>query len=55
MVYHDPTTILSDLKESVECHVSTILQFMRLSTVKYAILRVQMVADNNGHYIEHVL
>ena len=55
MVYRDPITSLSDLKENVERHVSKIPQFMLLSTVEYEILRFQMVTGNGGHHIEHVL
>lgn len=55
MVYRDPITSLSDLKESIERHVRNIPQFMLLSTVEHAILRFQTVADNGGHHIEHVL
>ena len=55
MVYRDPITSLSDLKENVERHVRNIPQFMLHSTVEYAILRFKMVADNSGHPIEHVL
>ena len=43
MVYSDPITSLSDLKESIESHVRSIPQFMLLSTVKHTILRFQMV------------
>ncbi|KFM72655.1 hypothetical protein X975_11268, partial [Stegodyphus mimosarum] len=55
MVYCDPITCVSDLKESIQCHVHNIPQFMLLSTVEHVILHFQMVADNSGHYIEHVL
>ena len=55
MVYSDPITYLSDLKENVERRVRNIPQFMLLLTVEHAILRFQMVADNWGHHIEHVL
>ena len=55
IVYRDPITSLSDLRENIECHVRNILQFMLLSIVEYAILSFQMVADNGGHHIEHVL
>ena len=55
MVYRDPIISLSDFKESIERHVRNIPQFMLLSTVEYAILHFQMVADNGGHHIEHVL
>ena len=55
MVCRDPITSLSDIKENVECPVHKISQFMILSTVEYAILRFQMIADNSGHHIEHVL
>ena len=55
MVYRDLIIYLSDLKENVEHHVGNIPQFILLSTVEYAILRFQIVADNGGHPIEHVL
>ncbi|GFX58427.1 uncharacterized protein TNCV_320091 [Trichonephila clavipes] len=49
MVYRDPIISLSNLEESVECHVHNIPQFMLLSAVEHAILRFQMVTDNGGH------
>ena len=55
MVYRDPITSLSDIKDSIEQHVRNIPQFMLLSTVEYSILCFQMVADNGGLHIEHVL
>ena len=55
MVNCDPITSLTDLKESIECHVLNIPQFMQLSTVEHVILRFRMVADNGGHHIEYVL
>ena len=55
MVYRDPITSLSELKEKVERHVCNIPQVMLLSTVECAILRVQIVEDNSGHHIQHVL
>ena len=55
MVYRDPITILSDLKENVERHVRKFPQIMLLLTIEYVILRFQMVADNGGHHIELVL
>ena len=55
MVYHDPITSLPDFKESIECRVRNIPQFMLLPTVKHAILRSQMVAGNGGHHFKHVL
>ena len=39
MVYHDPITSLSDLKESVEHPVRNIPHFMMPTTVEYEILR----------------
>ena len=53
MVYRELITSLSDFKDSIERYVHNILQFMLLSTVEHDIL--QMVADNGGHHIEHVL
>ena len=55
MVYHDPITSLSDFKESLERHVRNIPQFMLPTTIEYEILRLQMVKDNDGHHIEHLL
>ena len=55
MVYRDPITSLSDLKENIDRHVRIIPQMMLLSTVEYEILRFQMVADNGGHHNEHAL
>ena len=54
-VYRDRITSLSDLKESVESYMCNIPQFLLHSTVEHAILLFQMVADNGGHHIEHVL
>ena len=52
----DPISFLSDLKENLErAPVRNIPQFMLLSTVEYAFLRFEMVADNDEHHIEHVL
>ena len=55
MVYRDSITSLSDHKESTERYVGNIPQFMLLLTVEHAILRFQMVANNEGHHIEYVL
>ena len=55
MVYHNLITSLSDLKESVKCYMRSIPQFMLCTTVEYEILGFQMVADNDGHVIGHVL
>ena len=55
MVYPDPITSLSKLKEIVKRHVRNTPQFMLLTTVEYEILRFQILADNDGHHIEHVL
>ena len=55
MIYRYPITSLSNLKENVKRHVLNIPQFMLLSTVEYAILLFQIIADNGGHHIEHVL
>ena len=46
-------TSLSDLKENVERHVCKIPQFMLLSSVEHVISCYQMIADNDGHHIEH--
>ena len=53
MVYRDPITSLSDLKESIEHHVRNIPQFMLLSIVEHAILGFQMIADNGRHHMEY--
>ena len=45
MVYHDPITSLSNLRESIERFVCSILQFMLHSTIEHVILCFQMVAD----------
>ena len=55
MVYRDPITYLSELKENIERHMRNIPQLMLLSTVKHAILRFQMEADNGGYHIEYDL
>ena len=54
MVYRDPITSISNLKESIERHVSNIPQLMLLSTVEHDILRLQMVVDNGEYPIKHV-
>lgn len=51
MVYRDPITSLSDLKNSLERYVRNIPRHTLLSTVEHAILLFQMVADNDEHYI----
>ena len=55
MVYRDPITSLSDFKQNIERHVRNIPHFMLLSTVEYAILRLQMAADSDRQHIEHLL
>ena len=55
MIYRDLITSLSDLKENIEQNVRNIPQFVLLSTVECAILSLQMVEDNGGHHVEHVL
>ena len=55
MVYRDPITSLSDFKESIERHMCNIPQFLLLSSFEHAILRFQMVVDNGGYLIDHVL
>ena len=55
MVYRDPISYLSDLKESIERHVRNIPQFILLSTDEHAFIRFHMIADNGGRHIKHVL
>ena len=55
MVYSDPITSLSDIKENVERHLCDISPFILLSTAEYEILHFQMVADSDGHHIKPVL
>ena len=56
-IYHGRNFIksLSDLKKSIERHVGNIPQLILPRTVEYEILRFQIVADNDGHHIDHVL
>lgn len=51
MVYRDPITSVSDLKNSLERYVGNIPLHTLLSTVEHAILLFQMVAENDEHYI----
>ena len=44
MIYRDPITSLSELKENVERHMRKIPQFMLLSTVEHMILRFRFYA-----------
>ncbi|GFW59013.1 uncharacterized protein TNCV_2831191 [Trichonephila clavipes] len=44
---------LPDLKDSIS-HVLNISQNTLRSTVEYAILRFQIVAENDGHHVEHL-
>ena len=55
LVYSDPIRSLSDLKDSIARHVRNIPKHTLQSTTEHAMLRFQMVADNDGHHIEHVL
>ena len=45
MVYRDPISSLSDLKESIERHVRNIPQIMLLSTVEHVIFCFQKEAE----------
>ncbi|GFT94885.1 uncharacterized protein TNCV_1471921 [Trichonephila clavipes] len=50
----EPKT-LPDLKDSISRHVLSISQNTLRSTVEHAILRFQIVAENDGHHVEHLL
>ncbi|GFU35820.1 transposable element tc3 transposase [Trichonephila clavipes] len=60
LVSCDQPKTLSDLKDSISQHILNISQNTLRSTVcvcvwEHAILRFQIVAENDGHHVEHLL
>ncbi|GFX29893.1 uncharacterized protein TNCV_4750211 [Trichonephila clavipes] len=51
----DQPKTLPGLKDSISRHVLNISQNTLQSTVEHAILRFQIVAENYGHHVEHLL
>ncbi|GFW78254.1 uncharacterized protein TNCV_137231 [Trichonephila clavipes] len=51
----DQSKTLPDLKDSISRYVLNISQNTLRSTVEHAILRFQIVAENDGHHVEHLL
>ncbi|GFX63234.1 transposable element tc3 transposase [Trichonephila clavipes] len=55
LVSCDQPNTLPDLKDSISRHVLNLSQNTLRSTVEHAILRFQIVAENDGHHVEHLL
>ncbi|GBN18868.1 hypothetical protein AVEN_237058-1 [Araneus ventricosus] len=55
LVSRDNPRTLPDLKDSILRHGLSISQNTLRSTVEHAILRFQMIAENDGRHVEHVL
>ncbi|GBN41565.1 hypothetical protein AVEN_172920-1 [Araneus ventricosus] len=55
LVSRDNPRTLPDLKDRISKHVLSISQNTLRSTVEHAILRFQMVAENDGRNVDHVL
>lgn len=55
LVSRDNPRTLPDLKDSISQHVRNISPNTLRSAVEHALLRFQMVADNDGRHVEHVL
>ncbi|GFU71866.1 uncharacterized protein TNCV_1628071 [Trichonephila clavipes] len=55
LVSCDQPKTLPDLKDSISRYVLNISQNTLRSTVEHAILRFQIVAENDGHHVEHLL
>ncbi|GFU36044.1 uncharacterized protein TNCV_4191451 [Trichonephila clavipes] len=54
LVSCDQRRTLPDLNDSFSRHVLNIYQNTLWSTVEHAILRFQIVAENDGHHVEHL-
>ncbi|GFS58624.1 uncharacterized protein TNCV_112071 [Trichonephila clavipes] len=50
----DQPRTLPDLKDSISRHVLNISQNTLRLTVEHAMLRFQIVAENDGHHVEHL-
>ncbi|GFT92293.1 uncharacterized protein TNCV_1835601 [Trichonephila clavipes] len=55
LVSCDQPKTLPDLKDSISRHVRNISQNTLRSTVEHTILRFQILAENDGHHVEHLL
>ena len=55
LISRDNEITLTDLIDNISEHVRNISQNPQRSTVKHAILRFQMIADNDGRHVEYVL
>ncbi|GFT13985.1 transposable element tc3 transposase [Trichonephila clavipes] len=55
LVSCDQPRTLPDLKDSISRHVLNMSQNTLRSTVEHAILRFQIVAENDGHHVEPLL
>ena len=44
-----------DLKDCISQHVRSISPNTQRSAVEYTLLQIQIVADNNGNHVKHVL
>ncbi|GFV71321.1 uncharacterized protein TNCV_1476261 [Trichonephila clavipes] len=55
LVSCDQPKTLPDLKDSISRHVLNLSQSTLRSTVEHDILRFQIVAENDGHHVEHLL
>ncbi|GFW10068.1 transposable element tc3 transposase [Trichonephila clavipes] len=55
LVSCDQPKTLPDLKDSISRHVLNISQNTLRSTVEHAILMFQIVAENDGHHVQHLL
>ncbi|GFW89841.1 uncharacterized protein TNCV_2424981 [Trichonephila clavipes] len=55
LVSWDQPRTLPDLKYSISRHVLNISHNTLRSMVQHAILRFQILAENDGHHVEHLL
>ncbi|GFV88449.1 transposable element tc3 transposase [Trichonephila clavipes] len=55
LVSCDQPRTLPDLKDSISRYVLNISKNTLRSTVEHSILRFQIVAENDGHHVEHLL
>ncbi|GBL84475.1 hypothetical protein AVEN_117226-1 [Araneus ventricosus] len=51
----DNPSMLPDLQDSISRHVLSISKNTLRSTVEHTISRLQMIAENDGRHVEHVL
>ncbi|GFU83592.1 uncharacterized protein TNCV_3501241 [Trichonephila clavipes] len=55
LVSCDQPKTLPDLKDSISRHVRNLSQNTLRSTVEHAFLGFQILAENDGHHVEHLL